>query len=76
VTAAPGPGEEARRPLEAAIDELERAAERLRAGDLDPDEAAALVEECAELAARVGTELDRAAREAAAEPPSGQETLL
>jgi len=63
--------------VEAAIADLERAAERLRAGDLEQSEAAALVEECAELAARVGGELDRAARAAAAEPPaSGQETLL
>jgi hypothetical protein len=63
--------------LDDVIGELERAAERLRAGDLGADEAAELVETCAELAARVGRELDRAARAAAAEsPPSGQETLL
>jgi hypothetical protein len=49
---------------------VERAAERLRAGDLEQVEAAALVEECAELAARLGGELDRAARTAAAEPPA------
>jgi exonuclease VII small subunit len=63
--------------LEASIAELEEAAERLRAADLDPDEAAELVERCAELAARAGGELERASRTAAAEPePSGQETLL
>jgi len=73
---AAGTPSEALPALDAAIAELERAAERLRSGDLDHDEAAALVEECAELAARVGGELDRAARAAAAEPPSGQETLL
>ena len=62
--------------LDEAIAELESAAERLRRGDLDPVQAAALVEECAQLAARVGAELDRAARAAAADPPAGQETLL
>jgi hypothetical protein len=57
-----------------AIAELERAAERLRAEDIEPAEAADLVERCAELAARVGAELDaRAARDDAA---PGQETLL
>jgi exonuclease VII small subunit len=63
--------------LDAAIADLERAAERLRAGDLDHEDAAKLVEDCAELAARVGGELDRAARAAAADPAtSGQESLL
>jgi len=63
--------------LDASIAELEEAAERLRAGSLDPDEAAELVERCAELAARAGGELERAARTTAAElPPSSQETLL
>ena len=63
--------------LEDAVAELERAAARLRAGELEGDEAAELVERCAELAARVGAELDRAARVAAADPPAnGQETLL
>jgi len=63
--------------LDASITELEQAAERLRTSDLDPDEAAELVERCAELAARAGGELERASRRAAAESaPSGQETLL
>lgn len=63
--------------LDLAIAELERAAERLREGELESEDAAALVERCAELASRVGAELDGAARAAAAEPPSsGQETLL
>ncbi len=63
--------------LDASIAELEEAAERLRAGGLDPDEAAELVERCAELAARAGGELDRASRTMGAEPtPSGQEPLL
>jgi exonuclease VII small subunit len=72
-----GPGDTDPRALDDAVDELERAAERLRAGDLEPDEAAALVERCAELAGRVGAELERTAREAAAEPPPReQESLL
>ena len=62
---------------------LEAAAERLRSGELDQAEAAALVERCAELAADAGAELERMARAAdwagepagAAEPP-GQEKLL
>ncbi len=63
--------------LDASIAALEEAAERLRAGDLDPDEAAELVERCAELAARAGGELETASRTAATEPAaSGQETLL
>jgi hypothetical protein len=61
--------------LDTLIRELEATAERLRAGELEPADAAALVERCAELAARVGTELDARAR-AAGEPGPGQETLL
>ena len=36
--------------LQELTGELERAAARLRAGELDPDAAAALVDECARLA--------------------------
>jgi exonuclease VII small subunit len=72
-----GPGDTAALALDDAVDELERAAERLRAGDLEADEAAALVERCAELAGRLAAELERTAREAATEPyPSEQEPLL
>ena len=60
--------------LDAAIAELEKAAERLRSADISPEEAAELVERCAELAARVGAELDRRAARDDASP--GQETLL
>jgi hypothetical protein len=59
--------------LDSLIRELEAAAARLRTGDIDADEAAGLVERCAELAGRLGAELDRAAREPASE---GQEQLL
>lgn len=62
--------------LDAGIEELEQAAERLRAGGLDADEAATLVERCAELAAEIGQALDQEAREARAEPLPGQERLL
>ena len=58
--------------LDAAIGELEAAAARLRAEDIDPDEAADLVERCAELAAGLGAALDR--RAAGADAP-GQERL-
>ena len=57
--------------LDALVRELESVADRLRRDDIGADEAAELVERCAELAARVGGELD--ARGRAAE---GQERLL
>jgi exonuclease VII small subunit len=56
--------------------ELEQTAERLREQDLDPDEAADLVERAAELASRVSAELEREARSTPADEPPGQETLL
>lgn len=63
--------------LEQLVDELEAAATRLRSGELDAAEAATLVERCAELAGRLGSELDRAGREAdRADPGDGQEQLL
>jgi hypothetical protein len=60
--------------LDTLVRELEDVAERLRAGDLEAAEAAALVERCAELAARIGTELDAQSR--AASEAEGQERLL
>ena len=63
--------------LDQMIRELEESAARLRAGELDAAQAAELVERCAELAARVGAELDRAGHEAERDDPSeGQEQLL
>ena len=63
--------------LDDLIKELEGSAARLRAGELDAVQAAELVERCAELAARVGAELDRAGREAERDAPAeGQEQLL
>lgn len=60
--------------LERLAAELEGAAERLRAGDLDPGAAAELVDDCARLASSAAAELDRQAR--AAEPVPGQDSLL
>lgn len=54
---------------------LEDAATRLRGGDLEPAAAAALVEECAQLAAQAGAELDRQSRAAAELPLTGTEQL-
>jgi hypothetical protein len=48
--------------LQDLVDRLDRAALTLRGGDLPPDRAAALVDECARLAAEAGAELDRRAR--------------
>ena len=58
--------------LEELIGRLEVAAEQLRSGDLSTDAAATLVEECAVLANRAGTELERRMHE----PARGQGTLL
>ena len=55
--------------------ELEVVADKLRSEAIDPDEAANLVERCAELAARLGGELERLARAGEGSSP-GQETLL
>jgi hypothetical protein len=46
---------------------LQEAARRLRAGDLDPDTALAVIEECAGLAAEASAQVDERAR-AAMEP--------
>jgi hypothetical protein len=50
--------------LDELVERLERAAAALRDGDLAPERAAALVDECARLAAEAGAELDRRARAA------------
>ena len=51
-------------------------ARRLRADDLDPDEATRLAGECAELASQAAVELDRLARGRRRTPVPGQEELL
>jgi hypothetical protein len=55
---------------------LERAARRLRSGELEGDEASRLAGECAELAQQAAAELDRLARWTPGEPVPGQEELL
>ena len=57
--------------LDTLIRELEQVAERLRSEEMDPAGAAELVERCAELAARIGGELESRGRAA-----EGQERLL
>jgi hypothetical protein len=49
--------------LDTLVTRLERAAAALRAGDLDAERAAALVDECARVAAEAGAELDRQVRD-------------
>jgi hypothetical protein len=49
-------------PLESLVDRLEQIAIALRAGELEPERAAALVDECARVAAEAGAELDRGVR--------------
>ena len=55
-------------------EELEAVADKLRAEAVDADEAANLVERCAEIAARLGAEVDSRARSAG--ESEGQERLL
>jgi hypothetical protein len=62
--------------LDTLVERLERAAEQLRTGDLSPDAAAGLVEDCASLASQASAELERMARASVAEPPPGQHSLL
>lgn len=67
---------EPRDELDGLTRQLEDAAGQLRTGELTPDQAASLVEECARLAALAGSELDRLARDAAPDPRPGQGELL
>jgi hypothetical protein len=62
--------------LDGLVERLERAAEQLRTGDLSPDAAAGLVEDCAALASQASAELERLARDAGREPIPGQDQLL
>ena len=55
--------------------QLEDSAARLRDGELEPEQAARLVEECARLAGDAAGELDRRVRAAADPPRPGQTTL-
>jgi hypothetical protein len=51
-------------PLDVLVERLERTAAELRSGALDADRAAALVDDCARIAAEAGAELDRQVRAA------------
>jgi hypothetical protein len=62
--------------LDRIVERLERTAAELRAGDLSPDRAAALVDECARLAGEAGAELDREVRAADAGSGSGGQLAL
>jgi hypothetical protein len=62
--------------LDELVSRLDRAAEQLRSGDLSPDAAATLVEDCSALASQASAELERLARAAAHEPLPGQDSLL
>jgi exonuclease VII small subunit len=58
------------------IEQLERAAEQLRSGELSADAAATLVEDCASLATQASAELEREARAEVSPPAPGQDSLL
>ncbi len=62
--------------LNDVIARLERAAEQLRSGELSPDAAATMVEDCATLATQAASELEALTRAEASAPPPGQDTLL
>ena len=62
--------------LDRLTERLERAAAELRAGSLDPEQAAAVVDECARIAGEASVELDRQVRAGDADPAgSGQLAL-
>jgi hypothetical protein len=62
--------------LDDLITRLERAAEQLRSGELSPDAAATMVEDCAALATQAATEVEQLTRAEASAPLPGQDTLL
>jgi exonuclease VII small subunit len=62
--------------IDELIEQLERAAEQLRSGELSPDAAATMVEDCAVLATQASTELERQARAEVSQPAPGQDSLL
>jgi exonuclease VII small subunit len=61
--------------IEELVERLEVAAERLRSNELSAEEAAHLVEECAELAGQASAELERRARGVQEAPAEDQEPL-
>ena len=61
--------------LDSLVERLERTAAELRAGELSTERAAALVDDCARVAAEAGAELDRRVRAADAGGLTGQLAL-
>ncbi|MGD1059222.1 MAG: hypothetical protein ABR992_17625 [Solirubrobacteraceae bacterium] len=62
--------------LDELITRLERAAEQLRSGELSPDAAATMVEDCASLATQAAAELEQLTCAEVSAPPPGQDSLL
>jgi exonuclease VII small subunit len=62
--------------IDELIEQLERAAEQLRSGELSADAAATMVEDCAALATQASAELERQARAEVSGPGPGQDSLL
>jgi len=62
--------------LERLVGRLEEAAGRLRGGELTAEQAAEVVEQCAQGAAQASAELERLARAAASESAPVQDQLL
>ena len=62
--------------LDPLVRELEAVVGALDAGEVEGAEAARLVERCADLAARMGAELDRESRRTPELQRAGQESLL
>ena len=62
--------------IDELIERLERAAEQLRSGELSPDAAATMVEDCAALATQASAELERRARAEVSQVAPGQDSLL
>jgi len=62
--------------LDELIARLERAGEQLRSGELSPDAAATMVEDCAALATQAAAELEQLTRAEVHSPAPGQDTLL
>jgi hypothetical protein len=62
--------------IDELIGRLERAAEQLRSGELSPDAAATMVEDCASLATQAAAELEQLTRAEVSAPPPGQDSLL
>jgi hypothetical protein len=62
--------------LDDLVTRLEHAAAELRAGELAPERAAALVDDCARMASEAGAELDRRVRAADAGAPAPGQLAL